>query len=80
MLTAEPRLRPPPEAIAARLAAVRADIDPGRLRQHVERLDQPRSRRHAAAGMTRAQAYVVDESDPPAGTCTGLRSASPVPP
>jgi Zn-dependent M28 family amino/carboxypeptidase len=61
MLTAEPRLHPLPKATAARLAAVRADVYTGRLRQHVERLDQPRSRRHAVAGMTTAQAYVAGE-------------------
>jgi len=35
--------------------------DPVRLRQHVERLAQPRGRRHAAEAMQRAEAYVTGQ-------------------
>jgi Zn-dependent M28 family amino/carboxypeptidase len=38
---------------------VTAGVDPVRLRQHVELLAEPRSRRHAADGMARAEAYVA---------------------
>lgn len=61
VLTAEPRLRALPATVAAGLNAARAATDPGRLRRDVERLDQPRSRRHAVAGMAAAEAYVVGE-------------------
>lgn len=61
VLTAQPRLRALPASVAAQLEAVRARVDAGRLRRHVERLDEPRSRRHAAAGMARAEAYVARE-------------------
>ena len=61
MLTAQPRLRALPASVAAQLEAVRARVDAGRLRRHVERLDEPRSRRHAGAGMARAESYVARE-------------------
>ena len=61
MLTAQPRLRALPASVAAQLEAVRARVDAGRLRRHVERLDEPRSRRHAEAGMARAESYVARE-------------------
>lgn len=61
VLTAHPRLRPLALPVAAQLDAVRAAVDEGRLRQHVERLDAPRSRRHAPDGLARAEAYVVRE-------------------
>ncbi|GAA3767384.1 M28 family metallopeptidase [Plantactinospora mayteni] len=61
VLTAQPRLRPLPPATAERLAKVRAGVDEGRLRQHVERLDVPRGRYHAAPAMTRAESYVAGE-------------------
>jgi Peptidase family M28 len=46
-------------ALAGRAREIRAAVDPGRLRAHVERLAEPRSRRHAAEGMARAEAYVT---------------------
>ncbi|MEO3748666.1 M20/M25/M40 family metallo-hydrolase [Plantactinospora sp. B5E13] len=61
VLTAHPRLRPLAVPLAAQLDAVRAAVDEGRLRQHVERLDAPRSRRHAPDGLARAETYVVRE-------------------
>jgi Zn-dependent M28 family amino/carboxypeptidase len=61
VLTAQPRLRALPASVAAQLEAVRAGVDTGRLRRHVERLDEPRSRRHAEAGMARAESYVTRE-------------------
>jgi hypothetical protein len=61
VLTAQPRLRALPASVAARLDAVRARVDTGRLRRHVERLDEPRGRRHAEAGMARAESYVARE-------------------
>ncbi len=35
--------------------------DPVRLRQHVERLAEPRGRRHAVAAMDRAESYVTGQ-------------------
>src|SRR5689334_2609974 len=40
------------------LSAFRAAVDPDRLRRHVERLDEPRGRRHAPQAMTKAEGYV----------------------
>jgi Peptidase family M28 len=61
VLTAQPRLRGLSPDAAGRLAAAHAAVDPDRLRRDVERLDEPRSRRFAVAGMRRAEAYVVSE-------------------
>jgi hypothetical protein len=61
VLTAQPRLRALPAGVAAQLEAVRARVDAGRLRRHVERLDEPRGRRHAQAAMARAESYVARE-------------------
>ncbi|MFY1687389.1 M20/M25/M40 family metallo-hydrolase [Plantactinospora sp. WMMB782] len=61
VLTAQPRLRPLTPAVAARLATVRAGVQEGRLRRHVERLDAPRGRYHAAPEMSRAESYVAGE-------------------
>ncbi|MDG4789364.1 M20/M25/M40 family metallo-hydrolase [Micromonospora sp. WMMD1102] len=61
VLTAQPRLRPLPPAVATRLATVRAGVQEGRLRRHVERLDAPRGRHHAAPEMCRAESYVAGE-------------------
>ncbi|MGI5148037.1 M20/M25/M40 family metallo-hydrolase [Plantactinospora sp. CA-294935] len=61
LLTAQPRLRPLPPATAERLATVRTGVDEARLRRHVERLDAPRGRYHAAPAMTRAESYVAGE-------------------
>lgn len=63
VLTGEPRLRALTPAVAARIRQIRRDVDPARLRQHVERLDEPRSRRHAVAGMARAERIVAAELD-----------------
>ncbi|MFC6022557.1 M20/M25/M40 family metallo-hydrolase [Plantactinospora solaniradicis] len=60
-LTAEPRLRDLPPALAAQLTSLRGSVDEGRLRRHVERLDAPRGRHHAAPEMHRAESYVVGE-------------------
>jgi hypothetical protein len=61
VLTAQPRLRALPAGVAAQLEAVRVRVDAGRLRRHVERLDEPRGRRHAQAAMARAESYVARE-------------------
>lgn len=61
VLTAQPRLRALPAGVAARLDEVRADVEPDRLRRHVERLDEPRGRRFAVAAMHRAEDYVTRE-------------------
>nr|MDT0656829.1 M20/M25/M40 family metallo-hydrolase [Micromonospora sp. DSM 115978] len=61
VLTARPRLRPLPPEVTRRLTAVRTMVETGRLRRHVERLDEPRGRRHAPAAMARAEAYVIRE-------------------
>ena len=42
---------------------IRARIEPARLRQHVERLAEPRSHRHAPDGIARAEAYVTGQLD-----------------
>jgi hypothetical protein len=57
----EPRLPALAGALTVRAREIRDGIEPGRLRQHVERLAEPRSHRHAAEGMARAEAYVVGE-------------------
>jgi Zn-dependent M28 family amino/carboxypeptidase len=61
VLTAQPRLSRLDPAAADELRAVRADIDADRIRRHVEHLAEPRSRRHAAEGMARAEGYVTGE-------------------
>ena len=61
VLTAQPRLRALPATVGARLDEVRAGVEPGRLRRHVERLDEPRGRRFAVAAMHRAEDYVTRE-------------------
>ncbi|MDG4829931.1 M20/M25/M40 family metallo-hydrolase [Solwaraspora sp. WMMD1047] len=61
VLTAQPRLRALPAAAARRLVDLRREIETVRLRQHVERLAEPRGRRHAPAAMDRAEAYVARE-------------------
>jgi hypothetical protein len=40
-------------------STIRQDIDPGQVRAHVERLDEPRGHRHAPEAMGRALEYVV---------------------
>jgi hypothetical protein len=61
MLTAQPRLRALPAAAARRLTDLRQEIETARLRRHVERLAEPRGRRHAPTAMDRAEAYVIGE-------------------
>lgn len=61
VLTAQPRLRPLAPPVVGQVRAVRDSVDVARLRRHVERLDEPRSRRHAPGGTTRAEAYVTAE-------------------
>src|SRR5947207_11712530 len=40
---------------------IRKSVDPRRLRQHVEQLDEPRGRSHAPKAMARAEEYVRSE-------------------
>lgn len=56
----EPRLRPLPEAAAARLAEIRGRIDAGRPRDDLARLPGPRNRLHAAEAMERTDRMLLE--------------------